>query len=119
MNLRPDEERPRITAGKLDRKITIQRATYARNDFGEQVPTWATLATVRCEAKPVSDSERVKSREVSAEISMRFTIRWNSTVSTVNPKDQIVFEGDTFDIVGVKFIGFREGLEVSALARAD
>lgn len=108
-----------IEAGKLDRRITIQRATFTRNDMGEQIPAWSTLATVWAEAKPVSDGERVKAREVSAEISMRFTIRWSTTVGGVNPKDQVVYAGRTYDIVGVKEIGRREGIEISAMARAD
>ena len=81
--------------------------------------TWADLATVWAEMMPLSDGERVKAAEVSAEITTRFRILWSSTVSTVNPKDRLTFDGKTWDIWGVKEIGFRDGIEITAAARSD
>jgi len=105
---------------RLDRKITLERFTYTTDPgSGEQVKTWSTLATVWASKRDVSDSERVASAEVSAEIGTRFQIRWDSSWSDLNPKDRVVCDGRTYDIVGVKELGRREGLEISAIARAD
>ena len=105
---------------RLDRKITLQRFTYTTDPgSGEQVKTWSTLAAVWASKRDVSDSERVASAEVSAEIGTRFQIRWDSAWSDLNPKDRVVYDGRTYDIVGVKELGRREGLEISAIARAD
>lgn len=107
-------------AGKRNRRIVIQRATTTQDaGSGENVETWATLATEFAEMMPLSDSERLKAAEISAEISVRFRLAWKSSLSTVNPKDRLTFDGRTFDIWGVKEIGFREGIEISANARAD
>jgi SPP1 family predicted phage head-tail adaptor len=103
-----------------NREIVIQRATVTQDPgSGENVETWATFATVWAEMTPVSDGERIKAAEVSAEITTRFRILWSTTVSTVNPKDRLTFDGKTWDIWGVKEIGFREGIEITASARAD
>lgn len=109
-----------MKAGALDRRISILRATTVQDPgTGEEVETWSTLATVWAAKKDVSDGERMKAAEVSAEISTRFTIRWSSAVSSVNPKDRVQHDGRTYDIFSVKELGRREGLEITGTARAD
>lgn len=105
---------------KLDRPIRLERAAVTQDSgSGENVETWAELATVWAAAMPVSDGEKVAAAEVSATISMRFQIRWDSSWSDLNPKDRVVFDGRTFDIWGVKELGRRQGLEITASARAE
>jgi SPP1 family predicted phage head-tail adaptor len=106
-------------AGPLDRRITLQRATTAQDDTGQEVQTWADLATVWASKRDVSDSERVAAAEVSASITTRFQIRWDTLWSDLNPKDRVACDGKTYDIFGVKELGRREGLEITAAARAD
>ncbi len=107
-----------MQAGKLDRRVTIERATMADDGFG-QTPTWAELATVWASRRDVSDAERFASGEVSAQITTRFRIRWSSVVAGIDPRDRLICEGRTYDIAAVKEIGRREGLEITAAARAD
>lgn len=110
----------KMPAGRRDRRIRIERYTVAQNGgTGEAVKTWATLTTVWAEKLDLSDRERVAAAEISAEITTRFRILYSSTVSGVNPKDRIVLDGRTYDIWGIKEIGTREGLEITAAARAD
>jgi SPP1 family predicted phage head-tail adaptor len=105
---------------RFDRTITLERFTFTTDEgSGEQVLTWSTLATVQASKKDVSDSERVASAEVAAEIGTRFQIRWDSSVADLNPKDRLVYDGRTYEIVAVKELGRRDGLEISANARAD
>ncbi len=106
-------------AGKLDRRITLQRASVTTNEYGEEVPTWLTLATVWASKKDVSDGERIAAAEVAAEIGTRFQIRWDSSWSDLSPLDRVVYDGRTYNISAVKEIGRREGLEISAAARAE
>lgn len=119
MSLRPDNTRERVTAGKRDRLITIQRATYTTNEFNERVYAWSALASVWAGYLPVSDGERMRASQLGAELTGRFHVPHLSVVASVNPKDRIVMDGDTFDILGVKEIGRREGLEITALKSAD
>ena len=101
------------------RLITIERATLAQDASGQEVETWSTLAQAYAEKTDVSDSERVAASEVSANITTRFLLLWSDAYDDVNPRDRITFEGKTYDIWGAKEIGFHEGIEITATARAD
>ena len=105
-----------MEAGKLDRRITIERATTVTDAFGAEIATWSPVATVWAAYQPVSDGERLRAAEVGASLTARFTIRWGHDVTV---EDRIVFDGRTFEVVGVKEIGRREGQEISAAARAE
>lgn len=108
-----------IAAGSLDRRITLQRFTETRDEYNEPVKTWATLATRAASYEPLSDGERFRASETAANASARFVIRHSAAVADVNPKDRVLFNGDPLEIVHVKEIGRREGLEITTGARAD
>lgn len=76
------------TIGKMDRKITIQRATTANDSFNEPIPTWSDLTRVWAKYEPVKDVERLASSEVASAITARFTIRHSSTVENVDTMDR-------------------------------
>lgn len=108
-----------LAAGKLDRKIVLQRSTDARDEYNEPVKTWATLATRSASYEPLSDGERFRASETAANASARFVIRYSAAVADLNPKDRLTFDGDTWQILHVKELGRREGLEILAGVRAD
>lgn len=108
-----------LDAGALDRRIVIQRATVTRDAMNEQVQTWATLGAVWASATPVRDGERFADGEVRSLITMRFQVRWSQRIASLDERDRIVFDGRTYDIHGVKEIGRRVGLEISAAARSE
>lgn len=106
-----------MRAGKLDRRITIQRATTTGTDgFGHPVMTWEDHVTVWAEVLSVSDGERWRAAEVAAHVTHRFRIRWGAGVTA---EDRVVYDGRTFEISGVKEIDRRVGQEITAAARAD
>ncbi|MFN3584839.1 phage head closure protein [Phenylobacterium sp.] len=108
-----------MRGGELDRRVTLLYATTEPNGLGEEVETWRTLATVWASYSPTSDGERVRAAEVAAVIEARFRIRWSRSLTALTPKNRLRFEGREFNIIGVKEIGRREGLEISAAARAE
>lgn len=108
-----------MQAGKLDRRIQIQRATITQNDFGEEVHAWGQIAEVWAGVTPVSDTERFRGSQVGAEITTRFVVRYSGQARDVTAEDRIVYEGRVFDLVGIKELGRREGYEISAIAKAD
>lgn len=103
----------------LDRRVAISRRSSTLNDFNEPVDSWSTLATVWASVVPISDGERLRAGETLAQKSSRFTIRWSATVDGVDPRDRIVFDGSTYDIQGVKKLGRKQFLEITATARAE
>jgi SPP1 family predicted phage head-tail adaptor len=108
-----------IHMGELDEQLTFQRATLAANAYNELVETWADYATVRAGHVDATFGETIRAAEVSAKITMHFTVRYSPESSTVTPKDRIIFEGKTFDIVGIRELERNHWLEVHAVARTD
>ncbi len=76
--------------GRMDARITIQRATVVTNDYGERVPTWATLATVWADViwREGSGAERIASDQILSKQPVHFLIRYSTTVSSVSAKDR-------------------------------
>lgn len=103
----------------LDRRLVLLQRQITKGALNSDVETWFDFATVWAGYKPVSDSERLRSAEVAAVIEARFQIRWSTTVASLNPTFRLRFDGREWDIVAVKEIGRRAGLEISASARAD
>lgn len=108
-----------IGAGRLDRRITIQRFTETRDEYNEAVQLWATLATVWASYEPLSDGEAFRAGETMAEASARFVVRYSTTLADLTPKDRLTFDGGTWQVVRVKEIGRREGLEITTKSRSD
>lgn len=111
-----------MDSGKLDRKITIERfgvGSPATNDFGEPSGSWGTLSSVWAKRETISDGERWRAGEINAQITDRFVIRYSTDVSDVDPTDRIAWEGRVYNIFGVKEIGRREFIEITAAARND
>jgi SPP1 family predicted phage head-tail adaptor len=108
-----------MQAGRLDTRIIITRATTSVDEFNTPVETFGEIACVWAHAEPVRDGERMQAGQTIANKAYRFTIRYSSDVSDVDPRDRITFDGRDYDINGVKQIGRREGLEITATARAE
>lgn len=108
-----------MDAGRLDRRILLKRASGALNSFGEPNGSWTTLGTLWANVAPVSDGERWRAGETLSFRLSRFTIRYSSVVASVDPRDVIEFDGRIYDIQGVKELGRRQFLEITAAARAE
>lgn len=108
-----------LTSGELDRRIQIMRGTETVNGLNEPVVTWAVLSEVWAGKADVSDGERLRAKEINATITTRFHIRWSQKVRDVDARDRVRFDGFEYDIMAVKEIGRRKGIEISAAARAE
>jgi SPP1 family predicted phage head-tail adaptor len=109
-----------MDAGKLDRRVTLLARVLGKNGYNENVETWPEPGVeVWASYEPVKDAERLRAAEVAASITARFQIRWSPDVAAVDPTWRLTFEDRSHDIVAVKEIGRREGLEISATARAE
>lgn len=108
-----------LRAGQLNRRVELYRPMSAKNGFNEDVATFVLVANVWASYEPLSDAEQRRASEVDASMTARFQIRYSSDVADCDPTWQLAFGGRPFDIVGVKEIGFREGLEISAVARGE
>lgn len=114
-------------AGRLDRRLTLMRATATQNDLGETVETWADIGTVWASRSDKANAEAVESAGGSAgtgelraaTVATVFRVRWSSLTGGLTPRDRVREAGRVFDITGLREIGRREGREIMAMARAE
>lgn len=110
-----------MEAGKLDRRINIV-GKFPTGKYDEwNNPIMADEQSIRVWAQKtdISDAERVRAQQVGATITTRFQIRYSSRVKHIDPTYRVEFDDRTYDISAVKEVGFREGLEITATARAE
>ena len=103
----------------MDRRISILRAPIVDDGFQEREAGFVPIGTIWASKADVSDAERQRSAAVGAEITSRFQVRSNSFTRSITPKDRLLAGGRDYDILGIKEIGRLDGLEISAVARAD
>jgi len=93
----------------LDKRIIIESETESRNDYGNQIKTWSTFATVWAGIKlnigkeSFQASERVKERIVD------FKIRWREDITT---EMRIQYKSNYYQIEDVVELGREDGLIV-------
>jgi head-tail adaptor len=122
-----------VRAGRLDRKIDLQRKSVSLSESGAPIETWTKLAANRwASVSPVSAEERFSIPQLLAKQQMEFQLRWSSDIGDLSPLDRIVYPAvpDTspptpipntsiYDVVEVQEIGRREGLKIMAVRRTD
>jgi len=76
-----------MRAGKIRRRLIIQRAIETQGATGEMSVAWVTFATVWGSVEPLRGREFWAAKEMQAEVSTRIRIRY---LAGVTPKMQIV-----------------------------
>lgn len=106
-------------SGSLNRRVTFQRATVTFDDYGSEVETWNTLASVWIHRRDASAGESYRAEEVGGQLSIRFTIRYSSDVATLNPRDRALYDGRVYNITGVRETKRNRWMEVDAVIQPD
>lgn len=83
-----------MRAGQRDKKITVQRATITRGDFGEEIETWASLGDHWVNIKSVSGGEPIRGGKVDSQTSHIVTFR----KTDLTTKDRILHGTRVFNI---------------------
>lgn len=105
-----------MEAGKLDRRISIERATETTDAVGGVVLNWSSIATVWAGMRPKFGDEKFAVSETAAVADTIFTIRdW----PIVLPTDRVIYKDRVYSIRRVDEIGRNEGQEITASSRAD
>ena len=95
--------------GKLDRRVTLQSKSVTRAANGEEVVTWADVATVWAQVHALRGKEFFAGAEMQAAVDVRVRMRYRSGVT----RDmRLLHDGPSLDIVSVIETGRREGLEL-------
>lgn len=104
-----------ITAGKLDRIIQLQKAEIVKDSKGAESRDYSTvLADCPASVEMLSGQEMLAAGQVAPDWDVICVIRW---LPDITAEHQFVYEGIVYDILSVREIGRREGLEFRAKAR--
>ncbi|ORE90155.1 phage head closure protein [Aurantimonas sp. 22II-16-19i] len=98
-----------IRAGKLDRRITIERESETVDDAGRVTRAWAPIGSLRAEIVRLSTGEFLKGFGEEATTGIVFRTRFFADITTA---DRIAFDGDAFNVREIVEIGRRRGLEI-------
>lgn len=85
--------------GKLDRRITIQSYTTAKNDYGEDIRTWSDYLTIWAGINFKRGNEVFEADQLTAVNEVKFVIRYNSNI---NETMRIVYESNNYDITFIE-----------------
>lgn len=107
-----------MTAGALDHRLQFLRGAASDDGMSAAVLSFANHgAPVWGSRRDVSDGERWQAGAMQAQVTARFVVRWSAFAAAITPKDRVRCEGDTYEIAGIKVIGRREFVEITASAR--
>lgn len=106
-----------MRAGRLWHRVTLYDLTETRNSIGEVIASWGNARTRSAAVDMVSARERLTKPAVLEEEVVKFTLRYDSTLSATS---KIVHNGlDYFVTGGVRNVEGRDRmLEVLATRRA-
>lgn len=102
-------------AGALDRRIAIDTKSVTRNpDYGTEVVSWTTLATVWASVEDVAKTtpgggEDVKLNERVVTLPVQIRLRYRSDLRT-DMRVRLLDRNRTLQIVSIAEIGRRDGL---------
>lgn len=103
----------------LNRRVQFLRAEPVDDGYqfrpGPHEPYGSPILAAK---DAISDRERFQAGTTAHEMTDRFVVRWTSFSSGITGKDRISCEGVTYGIVGLKELGRRQWIEITA-ARVD
>lgn len=110
----------KVSAHRLDRRITVQELTRTVSPSGAQIETWATAYEMSAEREPQSAVERFAADQTLAEVDTVFRTRYYPNLSRLDPKlYRVVYNDTAYNILGVLEIGRKEGLQIVCKSRGD
>jgi len=98
-----------VNVGTLNRRVRIETYTTSVDSYGEPIKTWIALDHVWADIQPLRNSEQFAAQQVNRLVSLRMTVHYRTDVTE---QMRILYDGDYYDIQGIRELGYREGLEL-------
>lgn len=109
--------RPIKNPARLDCKITLQSPTNAKDSIGGTNTTWATAGTVRAERLFKNSEQRYEAQQEVGATREDFRIRDYRTLYAITQQWRVVYETETYGILGIEREGRKNTLILSCLKR--
>ena len=100
-------------AGRLDRRVLIERKTVIQDETGQPIESWATWKVVWMGKRDIRAEERFSADQ---ELATETTVFVSHYIDGLRSDDRLAVEGKTYDILGLAEMGRRSGLEITAQA---
>jgi len=96
--------------GELNRRIVVEQASNVKNDDGDLVSSWATVAELWARRVDVSGRELEAAMAKDVEISVKFVIRYRTGIL---PNMRVVLDGQYYRVIAaLDKSGRREELQI-------
>jgi SPP1 family predicted phage head-tail adaptor len=105
-----------VKSGKLDNRITLQVQSTTQDAYGQQVETWAVVATVWAEVRDVSGKEYFAAQATQNTVQTKIRIRWRDGVV---PAMRVVHGSVAYNIEAVLEHGGRKSELLLMCSRND
>jgi head-tail adaptor len=79
-----------MRAGRLRHKVTLEAQSSTKNEYGEFVDSWSTIAVRRCSIEPLMGKEFYEQSGEHARMPTRIRIRHDDAVANLKPYDRAV-----------------------------
>jgi len=63
--------------GRLDKRITLQRRSAVKDDYGQELDTWSDVATVWGNVKPIGGREKLRAMAIGSHLTHTVATRYN------------------------------------------
>lgn len=99
-----------MKSGKLDKRIEVQRKGETITPAGSVIEAWSLLIRLRAEVLQQSATEFLREPGEAERTAIVFRVRWPSTEITLG--DRILHRATAYDLVEIKEVGRKRGLEL-------
>jgi SPP1 family predicted phage head-tail adaptor len=91
-----------ISPGQLRHQVDVQQRSTSQDAMGQQLTTWASVATTWAKIEPYQAKEQVQANQVQAEVSHRITLRHRAIFDDPQAAAtyRLVFKSRKFNING-------------------
>lgn len=110
-----------MRAGVLDRLVTLEAKTVARDTLGQPIETWAVVRKLHAQRVEGSRvAERFGANQTYATVTTIFRVGYFPALDTVTvDTHRLVYKGRLFNIHGAIELGRKNGVELLCSARAE
>lgn len=88
----------RDEARALGDPVTFERATYMRNDLGEDVPAWSALLATVGSVQRIASEEIPRAGVISARTRIQVTVRQAPEIADLSAEDRLIWGGEVWSI---------------------
>lgn len=97
-----------LIIGNMRRTITVQRLYSTKNQYGEDVQSFVDYITLKAELKNSTGNKALNNNEIFNTLTLTFWTHYRPITTDM----RIKFNNIIYEILDIREIGFREGLEL-------